>query len=151
MLQPSQVPVCLAVTVRAVRMASTPAFFILNSPSFLVTANHFYCLKMYMKTDHKESHLSYYQAHFPQKPFSFLIQTYHFFAADVAAAGFGGFPAKLFLLGVIRGLSGGTPMVSMMILTECILPRSASLSTLSDVAVVCPGVLESTSLSATFL
>lgn len=42
-------------------------------------------------------------------------------------------------------------MVSMMILTECILPRSASLSTLSDVAGVGPGVLKGTSLSVTFL
>jgi hypothetical protein len=79
--------------------------------------------------------------------FSFLIlETYRFFAV----VSLGGLPGKLFL-GVIGGLSGGIPMVSMMILTECVLPRRASLSTLSVITWAFSGAFGNTCCPIKFL
>lgn len=67
---------------------------------------------------------------------SSMLETYRFFVA----VSLGGLPEKFFLPEVIWGLSGGTPIVSMMILTECVLPKRANLSTLSVITWASSGV-----------
>lgn len=75
-----------------------------------------------------------------------MLETYRFFVVSL-----GGLPGKLFLPGVICGLSGGTSIVSMMILTECVLPRRASLSTLSVITWASSGVTDFICCSTKFL
>lgn len=75
-----------------------------------------------------------------------MWETYRFF--DVSL---GGLPGKVFLPEVSWGLSGRTPIVSMMILTECVLPRRASLSTLNVITWASSGVFDSICCSTRFL
>lgn len=77
----------------------------------------------------------------------FILEAYRFFTV----ISLGGFPAELFLPGVILGPSRGTPIVSTMILTECVLPRRASLSTLSVITWASSRVSASSCCSARFL
>lgn len=76
-----------------------------------------------------------------------MLETYRFFIA----VSLSGLPEKLFLPGVIWGLSGGTIIVSMMILTECVLPKRANLSTLSVITWASSGVSDIICCSTKFL
>ena len=97
-------------------------------------------------------HYYYYHHHHHQTlltnaRFGFpMLEAYRFFAVSL-----GGLRGKLVLPGVICGLSGGTPIVSMIILTECVLPRRASLSTLSVTTWASSGVSDIICCSTKFL